>query len=87
MTPRERAAVISREFSIMAAPNGHHILKAVEQAINAAVEAEREECAKICDKEAAIEYDAAKWGQTVRASVCANKIRARSTASSVPQED
>ena len=82
MTSRQRAAAISSSYSIMAAPNGHHILKAIEQAINAAVEAEREACAKIVESWAR-NHPSAQF--TVFKA--AQDIRARSNASSDPQAD
>ena len=79
MTPRERAEriqLISRTPS--------EIWDEIEQAITAAVEAEREACAKIVDSEA---QQIEEWGAPSAEEltrVLAHRIRAGSNAASAP---
>ena len=57
---------------------------AVLEEMRAAVEEEREECAKICDERSEGDQE---WYMQLFAASIAEDIRARSTASSAPQAD
>lgn len=46
------------------------------------IDEERERWARLCDEQAELGEKEARWGQVVRARVCAETIRARSNASS-----
>lgn len=78
MTPRERAKEATWEAGCpdWGRDDQERLETAVEQAITAAVEAEREECAKICDGQ---EF----WHKQMNEAAwsIARQIRARSTAS------
>ena len=57
-------------------------LRATEQNLIAALEAEREACARVCDIEASVNVvnapEAYQEGRSMGATACANRIRARS---------
>jgi len=88
MTPRERAEEAMRfqigpnEYGVMKGRFRESQIASIEQAINAAVEAEREACAKIVESWAR-NHPSAQF--TVFKA--AQDIRARSNASSDPQAD
>ena len=81
MTPRERAEQIQ-----WVGKTPEELWSEIEQAINAAVEAEREECAKIANDEAESASLAYSNPQVVAFTI-KQRIRARSNASSAPQAD